>query len=64
MNSISEDIKANVPTINQERALVGAFPMIVKTDGSFAALPVALVTIMTSDPDIHVEGVVPAALVV
>ena len=44
--------------------LVGAFSMIVKTDGSFAALPVALVTIMTSDPDIHVEGVVPAALVV
>ena len=25
-------------TINQERVLVGAFPIIMKTDGSFAAL--------------------------
>ena len=31
-----------VATFNQEKALVGAFSMIVKTDLSFAALPTAL----------------------
>ena len=31
-------MKALVGTFNQEKALVGAFSVIVKTDGSFAAL--------------------------
>ena len=31
-------MKALVGTFNQEKVLVGAFSMIVKTDGSFAAL--------------------------
>ena len=31
-------IYSNVGPFNQEKALVGAFSMIVKTDGSFAAL--------------------------
>ena len=31
-------MKALVSTFNQEKALVGSFSVIVKTDGSFAAL--------------------------
>ena len=31
-------MKAVVAAFNQEKALVGAFSVIVKTDGSFAAL--------------------------
>ena len=31
-------VKALVGVLNQEKALVGAFSMILKTDGSFAAL--------------------------
>ena len=30
---------SNIDAFNQEKALVGAFSVIVKTDGSFAALP-------------------------
>ena len=33
------NMKALVGTFNQEKVLVGAFSVIVKTDGSFAALP-------------------------
>ena len=32
------NVKALVVTFNQEKAIVGAFSVIVKTDGSFAAL--------------------------
>ena len=32
------NVKALVDTFNQEKALVGAFSVIMKTDGSFAAL--------------------------
>ena len=32
------NVKALVGTLNQEQALVGAFSVIMKTDGSFAAL--------------------------
>ena len=32
------NVKTLVGTFNQEKALVGAFSVIVKTDGSFAAL--------------------------
>ena len=39
-------MKALVGTFNQEEALVGAFSVIVKTDGSFAAL-VKIVNITT-----------------
>ena len=35
-------MKALVEAFNQEKALVGAFSVIVKTDGSFAALTAAL----------------------
>ena len=35
------NVKALVWALNQEKALVGAFTVIVKTDGSFAALVVA-----------------------
>ena len=35
-------IYANQPTFNQEKALVGAFSVIVKPDGSFAALELSL----------------------
>ena len=31
-------MKLLVGTFNQEKALVGAFPLIVKTDGSFSAI--------------------------
>ena len=36
-------MKAVVAALNQEKALVGAFSVIVKTDGSFAALVQCLV---------------------
>ena len=35
-------MKALVGTFNQEKALVGTFLVIVKTDGSFAALPIII----------------------
>ena len=35
-------IYANQPTFNQEKALAGAFSVIVKPDGSFAALELSL----------------------
>ena len=38
LNSVL-NVKALEGTFNQEKALVGAFSMNVKTDGSFAALP-------------------------
>ena len=36
------NVKALEGTFNQEKALVGAFSVIVKTDGSFAALAFTL----------------------
>ena len=39
----SANVKAQVGAFNQEKALVvGAFSLIVKTDGSFAALIITL----------------------
>ena len=38
LNSFVLNVKALVGSFNQEKALVGAFSVIVKTDGSFAAL--------------------------
>ena len=43
-------MKALVGAFNQENALVGAFSVIVKTDGSFAALMITY--IRDSDPSI------------
>ena len=43
-------MKALADTFNQEKALVGAFSVIVKTDGSFAAL------IITEDHGAKHEG--------
>ena len=37
------NVKAFVGALNQEMALVGAFSVIVKTDGSFAALLMMLI---------------------
>ena len=37
-------MKALVGTFNQEQALAGAFSVIVKTDGSFAALVLSAAT--------------------
>ena len=36
-----------VGDFNQEKALVGAFSVIVKTDGAFATLPLVLVSVFT-----------------
>ena len=44
------NVKGLVGAINQEKALVGAFSVIVKTDGSFTALVVGGDT----DPDTRV----------
>ena len=39
---------ALVGTFNQEKAIVGAYSMIVKADGSFTAL--VLIAMITADP--------------
>ena len=41
----SANVKVQVGAFNQEKALVGAFSVIVKTDGSFAALIITLVCV-------------------
>ena len=51
-------MKAVVAAFNQEKALVGAFSVIVKTDGSFAALvqtqtPVVRMSMFERQPSLH-----------
>ena len=48
-------MKALVGTFNQEKVLVGAFSVIVKTDGSFAAL---VVTVQVHTGAVFAEQVV------
>ena len=45
------NVKALVSTFNQEKALVGAFSVIVTTDGSFAALILSSTSIDNIFPD-------------
>ena len=44
-------MEAVVGTFNQEKALVGAFSVIVKTDGSFAALLVTVTEARRQESD-------------
>ena len=48
-------MKALVGAFNQEKALVGAFSVIVKTDGSFAALFVIMA--LGTDPGCREAGI-------
>ena len=61
MFSIVLNVKALVGAMKQKKALIEAFIVIVKTDGSFAALLVAGADHQTSRPQLHraVPGVRP-----
>ena len=48
-NNSDLNVKAIVGALNQEKALVGAFSVIVKTDGSFAALILTLIKAVLYD---------------
>ena len=50
------NVKVLVGTFNQEKALVEAFSVIVKTDGSFAALPIIVTSGGNASPGVPSVG--------
>ena len=48
-----ENVKALVGAFNQEKALLEAFSVIVKTDGSFAALIINVLAAVKSGPILY-----------
>ena len=56
LDTLYSVLKALVGASNQEKTLIGAFSVIVKTDGSFAALPIIVTSGGNATPGVPSVG--------